>query len=66
MYKRTSSYPRVQVTHVDPVGAGWLDRASWFDPDKITRGIYAGDSSSHKPEIWIDLDRGIFYFREND
>ena len=66
MYKRTSSYPRVQVTQVAPIGAGWLDRASWFDPDKITRGIYTGEGSSHKPEIWVDLDRGIFYFREND
>lgn len=66
IYKRTSSYPRVQVTHIDPVDTVWLHPASWFDPNKITRGVYAGENSSHKPEIWIDLDRGIFYFREID
>ena len=65
-HQRTSSYPRIQVAYVAPVGAGRLERASWFDPEKITRGIYTGDGSSHKPQIWIDLDRGIFYFQEMD
>lgn len=71
IYGRTSSYPRVPVTHVDSVGAAWLDKTEWFDPEKLKRGIYVGESSghtpeSHTPEIWVDLDRGVFYFKETD
>jgi hypothetical protein len=66
IYKRTSSYLHVQVSHVDPVDTVWLNPTAWFDPDKITHGVYAGENASHKPEIWIDLERGVFYFRETD
>ena len=66
IYGRTSSYPRVQVTHVNAVGTGYLGPTPWFDPGSIKRGIYAGESSSHTPEIWVDLDKGVFYFKETD
>lgn len=62
-HQKTSSYPRKEVTHVEAPGAGWLEPAPWFDPQSITRGLYAGDDSSWSPQIWVDLDRGIFYFK---
>jgi hypothetical protein len=65
-YKRKSSFPRTKVTHVDRQGAGWLEPATWFCPETITNGLYLGDSASHIPQIWIDLDKGIFYFTESD
>jgi len=65
-YRRKSSFPRTKVTQVDRQGAGWLDPATWFTPETITNGLYVGDSASHMPQIWIDLDKGIFYFKEND
>jgi hypothetical protein len=60
------SYSKVEVTHVDLVGAGFLESAAWFDPESIKRGLFVGEDRSHKPRIWIDLDRGIFYFAEHD
>jgi hypothetical protein len=66
VYKRTSSYPRVSVTNVDYVNAGGLDPVPWFTPHTITHGLFTGTNSSHTPEIWVDLDKGIFYFKETD
>jgi hypothetical protein len=66
IYNRTSSYPRVAVTNVAPVDAGFLTPTRWFNPDKITHGIYAGVWGSHTPQIWVDWDKGVFYFRETD
>jgi hypothetical protein len=61
-YKRISSHSQTNVTHVDPVS----DVPAWFDIQKITNGIYTGDNGSQKPQIWIDRDRGVFYFLETD
>jgi hypothetical protein len=66
LYNRTSSYPRITVTNVEVVSAAYLDPAPWFNPNTITNGIYTGMNSSHTPEIWIDLDKGIFFFKETD
>lgn len=66
MYHRTNSYTRTRVQRVPAVSAGWLKSAKWFDPDKITDGIYVGPSGSHVPEIWVDLTKGVFYFIESD
>jgi hypothetical protein len=65
-YSRTSSYPRVALTNVEPVDAGFPTPVSWFTPHKITRGIHAGAFGSHAPNIWVDLDKGTFYFMEMD
>ncbi len=66
MHKRSSTYPSVEVTSVEDPGTGWLAPAPWFTPETITRGVYTGESSSHAPQIWVDLDRGIFYFKVTD
>lgn len=65
-YNRTSSYARVSVTNIEPVDTGFIENASWFNPHRITRGIHVGESGSHVPQIWVDLDRGTFYFRLTD
>jgi hypothetical protein len=65
-YNRTSTYPRVTVTKVEPVDAGFLTPTSWFTPDKIKQGIHVGEGGGHVPQIWVDLERGTFYFRETD
>jgi len=66
MMKRTSSYPRSSFTHIDPVDTGSIKSAPWFAPNMITNGIYTGENGSHTPEIWVDLDKGRFYFKETD
>ena len=66
LYNRTSSYRRKNVSRVERQPAGWLEPANWFCPDTITNGLYVGEASSHKPQIWIDLDKGIFYYYESD
>jgi hypothetical protein len=62
-YNRTSSYPVINVTNVERQGEGHV---TWFDTDKITNGIYTGVDGSHTPQIWIDRDKGVFYFWETD
>jgi hypothetical protein len=66
-HKTTTSYPRVPVTHVNPIGGDeTMGPTPWFDVDKITNGIFAGKNDSRTPEIWVDLDRGVFYYFEAD
>jgi hypothetical protein len=67
MHKWTSSYPRVEVTSVEQHGGDTeMGATPWFDVDKIRHGIYTGKNSSHTPEIWVDTDRGVFYYCETD
>ena len=44
-----------------PIASGVVD-VPWFDVHKIANGEAAGGGSG-RPKIWIDLDRGIFYYR---
>jgi hypothetical protein len=46
--------------------ASWLRPVAWFDGATIQRGIYAGEDSSHAPNVWVDLDGGHFYYRSDD
>jgi len=41
-------------------------RATWFDVDHITKGSTAGVVGGSGPQIWIDEDRGIFYYKLTD
>lgn len=67
VYNRTSSYPRINVTNVESHGGDVeMGPTPWFDVNNLKHGIYAGKDSSHTPEIWVDTDRGIFYFYETD
>ena len=39
--------------------------SSWFDLSKATNVVHVG-GGSHKAEIWIDQDRGVFYYLYTD
>lgn len=39
--------------------------AGWFDTDRIRHGFY-GRSGKFNASIWIDTDRGVFYFFDTD
>lgn len=41
-------------------------RRWWLDVDSIQNGLYYRGGGSWEPEMWIDTDRGIFYFRVSD
>ena len=60
------SYPREEVDHVETVNAFMLEPAPWFNPSSITHGLHIGGPGSSVPEIWVDRDRGVFYYKETD
>jgi len=47
--------------HARGQGSKW-----WFRPDRVKNGIFIGERGSYVPQIWIDRDRNIFYYRETD
>ena len=59
-------YPRFeQVNHPPPYRSSRL-HTEWFDVENISNGSVAGSGSSWMPRIWIDEDRGIFYYTVTD
>lgn len=38
----------------------------WFDVHNIEKGLCGGKIGSHCPQIWIDEERGIFYYCYTD
>lgn len=65
MFKRTSSYDPRHISSVAPHGGDkTMGPTPWFDVDKTVNGLYIGEDEMLKPQIWIDLDRGIFYFMD--
>ncbi len=55
-----------QVDHVDYVENSMLKPTPWFNPGTLKRGLHVGEPGCSVPEIWIDQEKGIFYFRETD
>ncbi|WP_397384056.1 hypothetical protein [Prosthecobacter sp.] len=55
-----------KVDHVDYTENSVLKPTPWFDPGALKRGLHVGKPGSSVPEIWIDQEKGIFYFRETD
>lgn len=55
-----------KVDHVDYMENFMLKPTPWFDPSTLKRGLHAGRPGSSVPEMWIDQEKGIFYFRETD
>lgn len=76
--KLNAESPLVQVTslRLDPGRAQSVaqtaktgeivSQAPWFDSDAIQNGEAWGRGDSHTPEIFIDLDRGVFYHHCSD
>jgi hypothetical protein len=38
----------------------------WFTPQTIRKGLVGGQSGSHQPLIWVDTERGVFYYQYRD
>ena len=43
-----------------------VGRATWFDVERIKNGTSTGPAGDWEPQIWIDEDRGIFYYKLTD
>jgi hypothetical protein len=41
-------------------------RIGWFDIHQITRGFATVDSYPMRREVWVDMDRGVFYWKDSD
>jgi len=39
---------------------------TWFDPHNIRKGLTAGGGGSGIPNIWVDTERGVFYYELSD
>jgi len=39
---------------------------TWFDPQNIREGLAAGGGGSGIPMIWVDTERGVFYYELSD
>jgi hypothetical protein len=52
----------------EPEDHDMVGRASWFDVEKIERGLKAGDGSdaSYDTQFWVDEGRGLFYCKITD
>lgn len=60
-----TAVPLINPTKL-PVSSTPLSPVPWFDGIVINRGIYVGEDKSHRPNIWIDQDNAVFYYRETD
>lgn len=38
----------------------------WFDIQNIRNGVTAGRGFSSDPQVWVDTNRGVFYYRITD
>ena len=57
----------IPVTSMPPINNhDGLGVIPWFDIDNITHGVGRSGQGSYDPDIWIDDDRGIFYYRITD
>ena len=60
-------YQTVPLATITPLPASsWLHPVTWWDGAVVDQGFFAGEESSHKPTIWVDSTRGIFYYRATD
>jgi len=53
------------ATPPSPVHSSNLD-VSWFDVQNIREGVTSGGGGSHVPVVWVDANRGVFYYRMTD
>ncbi|MDI1311841.1 hypothetical protein [Prosthecobacter sp.] len=55
-----------KVDHVGYIENSTLKPTPWFALGTLKRGLHVGKPGCSVPEIWIDQEKGIFYFRETD
>ncbi len=64
-----SKFPNIRLeqldTAVEPRTSNGAD-PKWFDIHRIAKGVTGGKGYEGEPKIWIDTDRGIFYYSMTD
>lgn len=55
-----------EVDHVDYEEFHMLKPTPWFDPGSIKKCLHVGKPGCSVPEIWIDQEKGVFYYRQTD
>lgn len=53
------------VSHPPRAGSSYMP-VDWFDNDHIEKGAVGGKGYEGEPTIWIDEERGIFYYKLSD
>ena len=67
-----AQHPNAQIQGLRPIKETvMIDEQSplslpWFDPQSIKTGLVGGERGSHQPSIWIDAEKGIFYYHYSD
>jgi len=49
-----------------PIREGVLKDFEWFDLAKAKNVVRAGGTPGQMARVWVDQDRGVFYFRKTD
>lgn len=55
-----------EIDHVEYTEFGTLKPTPWFDPGSIKKCLHVGRPGCSTPEIWIDREKGVFYYRLTD
>lgn len=53
------------VSQARLIRPGAFEDFSWFDLDKAQNAVTAGGGPS-QPQVWVDQNRGVFYYRKTD
>lgn len=68
--QRRSSAPPIEIDSergiVPPRDGTGHRRKWWLNTDFIRKGLYYPGGGAWNPQIWVDTERGIFYFRVTD
>lgn len=48
------------------VYANGRHKAPWFDPESIRSGRKPAGPGYHRPMVWVDTERGVFYYLNTD
>ena len=68
--EKVASQPSLPATSkITAIPGPWTSQEidiSWFDVQNIRNGVTAGSFGSQLPMVWVDTDRGVFYFRLTD
>jgi hypothetical protein len=73
--RHNSAHPDRPIPGLSPItdvgNSGEISRSTelsteWFDLAAIRNGFASGGVGSHMPQLWIDSDRGVVYFKYTD
>jgi hypothetical protein len=59
-------HPITDVSNCAELASSKELTTDWFDLCSIRNGLAGGSLDSHIPQLWIDTDRGVVYFKYSD